>query len=136
MTLLLDPLTIVPSLSPLQSRPVRVPAPTKAVSAYLAEGRWTGASSTSTSARLVVRTTTAPLHELTQVPAGTPSLTIQVQTADPDGARRAVVSAYRWVHAQGIPAVDLVGDRYAQPILRRAADVLIFSGDPPPASIG
>lgn len=136
MTLLLDSPTTQPSQLALQSPPVPVPATTKAVRAYLAEGRWTGASSTSTSARLVVRTTTAPLHELTQVPAETPSLTLEVESADPDGARRAVVSAYRWVQAQGIPAVDLVGDRYAQPILRRAAEVLIFSGDPPPASIG
>lgn len=136
MTLLLDSPTTQPSQLALQSPPVPVPATTKAVRAYLAEGRWTGASSTSTSARLVVRTTTGPFREVTEGAAGTPSLTIQVETADPDRARRAVVSAYRWVQAQGIPAVGLVGDRYAQPILRRAAEVLIFSGDPAPASIG
>ncbi|MDQ6696612.1 MAG: hypothetical protein M3Z46_04045 [Actinomycetota bacterium] len=135
MTLLLDPPITHPSQSPEQSPPVSVPATTRTVRTYLAQGQWTGARSTCTSARLVVRSTTEPSRGVTEVAAGTPSLSIQVDTADPDGARRAVVSAYRWMHAQGMPAAHLVGDRYAQTILRRAAEVLIFSGDPAPASV-
>ena len=108
------------------------------VRAYMAQGQWIGDRQLLHAADLVVSAVHDVWTGLDSVHRpGTGMLIIWVDPADPDTARRLTVSAYRWLTAQGIADIRLLAaDCSLLGVVEHAAEMLAFSHDPEPATVG